>query len=81
MKMRATLALLLIPLSSPLLAEDAAPVRQCRNMVQGKIDVVDAQMRKGPATDDARKLLKRREKLRDQYKACDKNPNAFKKDI
>lgn len=81
MKIRAA-ALLGIVLGSPvLLAEDSAQVRTCRNHVQGKIDVVDARMHKGPPSDEAKKLVHRREKLRNQYKACDRNPDAFKKDV
>lgn len=81
--MKISLTLLLgIVLGSPLLmAEDSAQVRTCRHHVQGKIDVVDARMRKGPGTDEAKQLIHRREKLRNQYKACDRNPQAFRKDI
>ena len=72
---------LCMAVTCPSYAADSAEVRTCRNHVQGKIDVVDARMHKGPGTDEAKKLVHRREKLRDQYKSCDRNPNAFKKDI
>jgi hypothetical protein len=74
-------AVLCMAMASPSYTADSAGVRTCRNHVQGKIDVVDARMHKGPTSDEAKKLVHRREKLRDQYKSCDRNPNAFKKDI
>ena len=45
------------------------------------IDVVDAQMRKGNEANQAHKLLERRDRLRNQYKSCEKNPNAYKKNV
>jgi len=66
--------------STALRAETPA-VHQCKAYVQGRIDVLDAQMHKGDKNGQGRELLKRRDRLRAQFKACDKNPNAYKKDI
>jgi hypothetical protein len=56
-------------------------IHQCKSIVQGRIDVVDAEMRKGDKTNQAHKLLKRRDRLRAQYMACEKNPKAYKKEL
>ena len=60
---------------------DSAPVRQCRIHVQGKIDMVDAEMHRGRNANDAHKLVARRDRLRAQYKDCDQNPNVYKKNL
>jgi hypothetical protein len=62
------------------MAESPA-VHHCKAIVQGRIDVLDADMHKGDKTNQAHKLLKRRDRLRAQHAACDKNPNAYKKDL
>ncbi len=70
--------LVLAPL--PALAADQSPeVHHCKAIVQGRIDVLDADMHKGDKTNQAHKLLKRRDRLKAQYAACDKNPKAYKK--
>jgi len=56
-------------------------VRQCRIHVQGKIDMVDAEMHKGHKANEAQKLVARRDRLRAQYRTCDQNPNAYKKNL
>jgi len=71
-----SVCLALAPL--PALAESAS-VHQCKTYVQARIDMVDAEMRKGPNTSQGHKLLERRDKLRTQHAACEKNPNAYKK--
>jgi hypothetical protein len=73
-------ALLLLFSGSPAAAE-SQPVRQCKSYVQGRIDVLDAELHKGSKPNEARKLLKRRDKLKDQLDDCDRNPKAYKKDI
>lgn len=60
---------------------DSQPVRLCKSYVQGRIDVLDAELHKGRKPNEARKLLKRRDRLKDQLAACDRNPAAYKKDI
>jgi hypothetical protein len=67
---------LLAPLAA--LAEGPS-VHQCRTYVQARIDMVDAEMRKGPDTSQGHKLLERRDKLRTQLASCEKNPSAYKK--
>jgi hypothetical protein len=62
------------------LAEEL-PVRQCKSYVQGRIDVLDAELHKGSKPDAARKLVKRRDKLKVQLANCERNPNAYQKDI
>lgn len=82
--MKTTSLSLLALVLAPLLAQagsDSAPVRLCRNHVQAKIDVIDAGLHKGHNANQAQDLLKRRDKLRGQYKSCDSNPDAYKKDI
>jgi hypothetical protein len=56
-------------------------VHLCKSYVQGRIDVLDADMHKGDKPNQAHKLLKRRDRLKAQYNDCDKNPNAYKKNI
>lgn len=60
---------------------DAQPVRQCKSYVQGRIDVVDAELHKGTRPNEAQRLVKRRDRLRAQLNDCDRNPKAYKKDI
>lgn len=79
MRILTLLALASSALSSIPVVAAGADVRQCRIHVQGRIDMVDAEMHKGQKPDEARKLVARRDKLRAQYKACDGNPNAYKK--
>ena len=57
------------------------PVRQCKSYVQGRIDVLDAELHKGTKPDQARKLVKRRDSLKAQLADCERNPKAYKKDI
>lgn len=60
----------------------AAPeVQRCRAYVQGRIDVLDAELHKGDKPDVARKLLQRREKLKAQLARCEHNPKAYQKDL
>jgi hypothetical protein len=60
---------------------ESPPVRQCKFYVQGRIDVLDAELHKGTKPDQARKLVKRRDRLRAQLAACEHNPKAYEKDI
>jgi hypothetical protein len=73
-------ALVALILGSPAVAE-TQPVRQCKAYVQGRIDVLDAELHKGEQPNVARKLLKRRDRLKDQLADCERNPKAYKKDI
>ena len=73
-------ALVSMILGSPAVAQ-TQPVRQCKAYVQGRIDVLDAQLHKGEEPNVARKLLKRRDRLKDQLADCEQNPKAYKKDI
>lgn len=66
--------------AGPCLAESQA-VRQCKSYVQGRIDVLDAELHKGDKPNVARKLVKRRDRLRGQIAECERNPMAYKKDI
>ncbi len=66
--------------ATPTLAE-TQPVRLCKSYVQGRIDVLDAELHKGRKPNEARRLLKRRDRLKDQLAACERNPTAYKKDI
>jgi hypothetical protein len=81
MKPNALLPLVSIALISGAVQAETPAVHQCRAYVQGRIDVLDAQMHKGDKDGQGRQLVKRRDRLRDQYKACDKNPNAYKKNL
>lgn len=76
-------AFVAIALAAVPVAASAAtqPVRQCKAYVQGRIDVLDAQLHKGEESNVARKLLKRRDRLKDQLVECERNPRAYKKDI
>jgi hypothetical protein len=67
---------------SPLVVPaESAPVHLCKAYVQARIDVLDADMHKGDKTNEANKLLKRRDRLKAQYSDCNKNPNAYKKNL
>jgi hypothetical protein len=66
--------------ATPTLA-DTQPVRLCRSYVQGRIDVLDAELHKGRKPNEARKLVKRRDRLKDQLAACERNPAAYKKEL
>jgi len=66
------------PLAS---AADNPAVHLCKAYVQGRIDVLDADMHKGDKTNQAHKLLKRRDRLKAQLNDCNKNPNAYKKNL
>jgi hypothetical protein len=76
-----TLALFSIGFSSIAASADSPAVHLCKSYVQGRIDVLDADMHKGDKPNQAHKLLKRRDRLKAQYNDCDKNPNAYKKNI
>ncbi len=73
-------AIVFLANASPAAAESTA-VRLCKSYVQGRIDVLDAELHKGEKPNVARRLIKRRDKLRDQLAECDRNPNAYKKDL
>lgn len=60
---------------------ESQPVRLCKSYVQGRIDVLDAELHKGSKPNEARKLLKRRDRLKDQLADCSRNPKAYRKDI
>lgn len=77
----AILALLGAALSPIATSADSPAVHLCKSYVQGRIDVLDADMHKGDKTNQAHKLLKRRDRLKSQYNDCNKNPNAYKKNI
>jgi hypothetical protein len=78
----ATASILLLAIALPITATaDSLPVRQCKAYVQGRIDVLDAELHKGEQPNVARKLLKRRDRLKDQLADCERNPKAYKKDI
>jgi len=79
-RLATTSSLLALLVVCPAMAE-TLPVRQCKSYVQGRIDVLDAELHKGSKPNEARKLLKRRDKLKDQLDDCQRNPNAYKKDI
>jgi hypothetical protein len=64
-----------------LAANQNAEIHHCKAIVQGRIDVLDADMHKGDKTNQAHKLLKRRDRLKAQYADCEKNPKAYKKDL
>lgn len=65
---------------APAMAE-TQPVRQCKSYVQGRIDVLDAELHKGDKPNVAHKLVKRREKLKAQLAECEHNPRAYLKQI
>jgi hypothetical protein len=56
-------------------------VHQCKTYVQGRLDVVHAEIRKGTQQNQARELLARRDRLKAQLVSCEKNPKAYKKDL
>lgn len=78
---RIALALLGIAVSPIAAPADNAAVHLCKSYVQGRIDVLDADMHKGDKTNQAHKLLKRRDRLKAQLNDCNKNPNAYKKNL
>jgi len=81
-RMKTLIPLVLCIALGPLQARAESPaVRQCRIHVQGKIDMVDAEMHKGHKANEAQKLVARRDRLRAQYRTCDQNPNAYKKNL
>jgi hypothetical protein len=69
-----------VALGSPATSE-APTVRLCRSYVQGRIDVLDAELHKGSKPDEGRRLFKRRDRLRAQLADCERNPKAYQKDI
>ena len=81
MKLNALVPLVSMALFSWAAHAETPAVHQCKAYVQGRIDVLDAQMHKGDKNGQGRQLLKRRDRLREQFKACDKNPDAYKKNI
>ena len=60
---------------------DPAEIHRCKSYVQGRIDVLDAELHKGNKPNQAHKLVKRRDRLRAQLADCEHNPKAYKKDI
>ncbi|MFO1503062.1 MAG: hypothetical protein U1F39_04535 [Steroidobacteraceae bacterium] len=66
--------------SLPVAAADPT-IRLCRSYVQGRIDVLDAELHKGIKPNEASRLVKRRDKLKAQLAECERNPKAYKKDI
>jgi hypothetical protein len=60
---------------------DPVTVQRCKSYVQGRIDVLDAELHKGNKPNEARRLIKRRDKLRNQLADCQRNPMAYKKDV
>lgn len=79
--MIAILGALLAPCPGSPSEAGAQPVRQCKSYVQGRIDVLDAELHKGDKPNEARKLLKRRDKLKAQLSDCERNPRAYLKSI
>jgi hypothetical protein len=75
------LAALVLAAIAPAGWTDGLPVKKCKSYVQGRIDVLDAELHKGRKPDEARKLIKRRDKLKIQLTGCERNPNAYQKDI
>jgi len=74
----AVLGIAVSPLAA---AADSPAVHLCKSYVQGRIDVLDADMHKGDKANQAHKLLKRRDRLKAQLNDCNKNPNAYKKNL
>jgi hypothetical protein len=76
-------ALFAIAMASPAqpAGAESVDVRRCKSYVQGRIDVLDAELHKGEQPNVARKLLKRRDRLKAQHDDCERNPKAYKKDI
>lgn len=60
---------------------DSLAIRQCKAYVQGRIDVLDAQLHKGRKPNEAQRLVKRRDRLKGQLEDCGRNPKAYKKNI
>jgi hypothetical protein len=56
-------------------------VHQCKTYVQGRLDVLHAEMRKGTQPNEARRQLARRDRLKAQLADCEKNPRAYKKEL
>ncbi|HXC58102.1 MAG TPA: hypothetical protein VN645_02235 [Steroidobacteraceae bacterium] len=81
MKFNALVTLVSTVLFSCAAHAETPAVHLCKAYVQGRIDVLDAQMHKGDTKGQGRQLLKRRDRLREQIKACDKNPDAYKKNL
>lgn len=81
MKFSPFIQLVSISLIATAVQAETPAIHQCKAYVQGRIDVLDAQMHKGDNSGQGRQLLKRRDRLREQFKACDKNPNAYKKNL
>jgi hypothetical protein len=79
--MRTALAAVLAVLTvSPAFA-DSQPVHRCKSYVQGRIDVLDAELHKGSKPNEAHRLVERRERLKNQLAACERNPKAYKKEL
>ncbi len=78
---RASLAVLTALLAISPAGAESPPVRLCKSYVQGRIDVLDAELHKGTRPNEAHRLVKRREKLRAQLADCDRNPKAYKKEL
>ncbi|MEO8308460.1 MAG: hypothetical protein ABI616_10540 [Pseudomonadota bacterium] len=81
MKISALLVLIAVGLSPFSALATSATAHQCRASVQGKIDRIDSEMHVGNKPNEAGKLIERRDRLRAQYKQCEKNPNAYKKSL
>jgi hypothetical protein len=60
---------------------DPVLVQRCKSYVQGRIDVLDAELHKGNKPNEARRLVTRRGKLRNQLADCQRNPMAYKKNV
>lgn len=81
MNPRFVLATLLLALCPAAVLADTAPVRLCKSYVQGRIDVLDAELHRGKQPNRAHDLVKRRDRLKAQHADCERNPKAYKKDI
>jgi hypothetical protein len=81
MKFAAMTAMSILSIAPAAALAEPLAVRQCKSYVQGRIDVLDAELHKGTKPDQARKLVKRRDYLKAQLADCEQNPRAYKKDI
>ena len=72
---------LALAVSSGTASADPVTVQRCKSYVQGRIDVLDAELHKGSKPNEARRLVKRRDKLRNQLADCERNPMAYKKNL